>query len=112
MSATVTPISKDKRQVEGIVTVNGKAHDINGLAELRADLLSNLQLEMSAKDGGYGSPKVTLEYKLEPRNSGYDLSSTVRYGPHFATVKGRSAVRHKYDWDLDLQVRSTIKTRR
>lgn len=86
--------------------LNGRAHDINGSAELREDLLSNLQLEMWTRDslGRDENPKATLVYQLSPRSGGYDLSSTLGYGTQYATVDAYADVRHKYDWDLHLQV--------
>lgn len=65
------------------------------------DIPANMQLELRPRNGG---PPLSLQYHLQPQATGYAIRSILRRAEHHASLEGHLTAKHKYDWDLHIEV--------
>nr|XP_022900792.1 uncharacterized protein LOC111413892 [Onthophagus taurus] len=99
LNCTLKPTSQTELNVDGILTFDGAAHDLQGTAEVREDTLRSVALQMSAKGKKVGS----FFLRINPLTDGYNLSSTLNYGNDYAKFDARTFVKDKLEWSVDVK---------
>lgn len=88
--------------LSGVLTLKGKVFALNGRFLLSSDG-SPLSGQIHLEPEGANEP-VIFKYEIQPQTAGYALKATLQRTNGYAELEAHSTARHKFDWDLYLQV--------
>lgn len=87
--------------LSGVLTLKGKVFALNGRFLLSDGSPVSGQIHLEPEGG---NEPVVFKYEIQPQTSGYALKATLQRTNGYAELEAHSTARHKFDWDLYLQV--------
>lgn len=85
----------------GVLTLKGKVFGVSGRFLLSDGTPVNGQIQLEPEGG---SEPLIFKYQLQPQATGHSLKATLLRANGYAELEAHSTIRHKFDWDLYLQV--------
>lgn len=100
-TGNVVKQSDKQRSLSGVLRYGEDLYDVTGNMEMYNELPAAMDLELVPSSGG---EKIMARYSVQPQESGCAVKSRIVRGDTFATLEAHVTVRHKFDWDLHVQV--------
>lgn len=94
--------SDKQHSLAGVLRYGTESYDVTGNMAMYNELPAAMRLELVPLSGG---EKIMAHYTVQPQESGCAVRSQLRRGDTFATLEAHVTIRHKFDWDLHVQVR-------
>jgi hypothetical protein len=102
LTGNVLQNSINSREFYGNLNLKDKEFRVNGHVNMLGKIPVDAQIKLTPQDG---SDPLTFEYKLEAKEDGsYILSGSVQHSQKFTKFEANILSRHKFDWQLDLEV--------
>lgn len=100
-TCNLTETDTDHVDLSGILTMKGKVFNVSGRFLLSDGMPVNGQIQLGPEGV---SELLIFKYQLQTQPTGYSLKATLLRGSGYAEIEAHSTARHKFDWDLYLQV--------
>lgn len=100
-TCNLTETDRDNVNLSGVLTLKGKVFGISGRFLLSDGTPVNGQIQLQPEGG---SEPLIFKYQLQQQAAGYSLKATLLRTNGYGELEAHSTIRHKFDWDLHLQV--------
>lgn len=102
----LTESEENHVNLSGVLKLKGKVLGVSGQFVLSDGTPVNGQIQLEPE--GSTEPLI-FKYQLQPQTTGYSLKATLLRTNGYAELEAYSTSRHKFDWDIHLQVNHTKK---
>lgn len=100
-TCNLTETDRDHVNLSGVLTLKGKVFGVSGRFLLSDGTPVNGQIQLQPEGG---SEPLIFKYQLQQQAAGYSLKATLLRTNSYGELEAHSTTRHKFDWDLHIQV--------
>lgn len=104
-TGNIVKLSNKQHNLAGVLHYGTERYDVTGNMVMQNEFPTATNLELVPTSGG---GKIMVTYTVQPQENGYAVRSQMKRGETFATLEAHVTVRHKFDWDLHVQVDTSL----